>query len=124
MAVSYLERTHKWIKSQGWAYSKIECYISYGIGKGGIRKDAFGFVDTIALDGSSIIAVQSCGADFSPHVKKMTEDPDVAPYVDLWLKSGGRVLLIGWRKVKKVRGGKQMVWRPRIREFTLDDFKT
>lgn len=39
-----------------------------------------------------------------------------------WLSTPGTVLeLWAWRKVKAKRGGKAMVWRPRIVEVTLKD---
>uniref|UniRef100_A0A6M3L687 Uncharacterized protein n=1 Tax=viral metagenome TaxID=1070528 RepID=A0A6M3L687_9ZZZZ len=50
------------------------------------------------------------------------EDQDVAPNMKEWLECNGRVILIGWRKVKKKKGGKATVWAPRIKEYTADDF--
>ena len=38
-----------------------------------------------------------------------------------WLEAGGKLVIIGWRKVKKFRGSKQMIWSPRIKEITLAD---
>ncbi|GAG50239.1 unnamed protein product, partial [marine sediment metagenome] len=39
-----------------------------------------------------------------------------------WLKAGGYIELWAWRKVKKVRGGKQMIWKPRVKIYSLSDF--
>ena len=90
---------------------------------GGIRRDLFGFADLVALGENSIIAVQSCGQAFSEHHKKITQDEYVAPNALKWLECGGRLMLIGWRKVKLKRLGKAMRWQPRIKEYSLEDFK-
>ena len=86
---------------------------------GGVRRDAFGFIDYIALDGKTFVAIQSTGQGFSPHHKKMMGE--ATDYIQKWLAHDGRVILIGWRKLKKKKGGKQMVWKPRIREYYLED---
>lgn len=101
---------------------KVEQWNPYA-GKFGQRKDMFGFGDVIALGENSIIAVQSCGQAFSEHHRKITEDIEVAPNALKWLQCGGRLLLIGWRKVKLKRGGKAMRWEPRIKEYKLQDFQ-
>lgn len=84
-----------------------------------IRQDLFGFIDIICIDKErGIIAVQSTGSAHSAHIKKLTiERKEI---VTEWLQSGAPLELISWRKVKKVRGGKAMVWKPRICDFTLD----
>lgn len=78
------------------------------------RSDLFGIIDIIAI-GEDTIGVQSCGQAFSEHDKKIMESDSREP----WLKAGNRLILIGWRKVKKKRGGKAMVWKPRIKEYKL-----
>ena len=117
--ISPTSRTLEYIRSQGWIADKVERFNPYG-GKFGQRKDMFGFGDIVAMGENSIIAIQSCGKIFSDHHEKLTEDEFVAPNVRLWLKNGGRLLLIGWRKKKLKRGGKAMRWVPRIREYYLD----
>lgn len=88
----------------------------------GLTKDFLGFIDIIALDPSrGIIGVQSCGSSFSEHRRKITED--CAHECIEWLNSGGKVELWGWRKVKVKRGGKAMVWKPRVEEITLESFE-
>jgi len=87
---------------------------------GGFRKDLFGFIDIIALTEDGIMAVQSTGSDFAGHMRKITYDK--AFEVAAWLRCPGTsLMLIGWRKVKKVRGGKQMIWKPRIAMINLDN---
>ena len=119
--ISNTSRTLEYVRSQGWVADKVEQFNQYA-GPHGKRKDMFGFGDIVAMGEGKIIAIQSCGQDFSEHNKKITEDETVAPNALLWLQNGGRLLLIGWRKVKLKKGGKAMRWQPRIQEITLKDF--
>ncbi len=120
--ISNTSRTLEYLRQQGWVADKVEQFNSYA-GKFGTRKDMFGFADIVAMGEGSIIAIQSCGQSFSEHDKKITQDERVAENAYLWLKNGGRLFLIGWRKVKLKRGGKAMRWAPRIKEYELEDFK-
>lgn len=88
----------------------------------GHKSDLFGIFDAIAMDGSSIIGLQACtGSDFKAHFEKITvEKMDNAK---LWLESGGKIELWGWRKLKAKRGGKLMLWHPRVQEITLKDLR-
>ncbi|MGD9825764.1 hypothetical protein [Desulfobacter sp.] len=77
----------------------------------------FNIIDMIALD-NGVVGVQVCGADWMPHVRKITED--YAGNTMAWLSQPGtRLELWGWRKVKKKRGGKLMIWKPRIADILL-----
>lgn len=121
--ISNTSRTLNYIRQQGWVADKVEQFNRYA-GEFGKRKDMFYFADIVAMGEGSIIAIQSCGQAFSEHHKKITEDVNAAPNVDLWLKSGGRLLLIGWRKILIKRGGKAKRWAPRIREYySLEKFE-
>ena len=120
--ISNTSRTLNYIREQGWVADKVEQFNAYA-GKFGQRKDMFGFGDIVAMGENSIIAIQSCGQAFSEHNKKITEDEIVAPNALLWLQNGGRLILIGWRKVKLKKGGKAMRWSPRIKEYIVGDFK-
>jgi len=122
MGISNTSRTLEYLRSRGWICDKVEQFNPHA-GKFGHRKDMFGFGDIIALGENSIIAIQSCGQAFSEHNRKITEDEYVAPNVTKWLECGGRLLLVGWRKVKLKRGGKAMRWSPRIREYSLNEDK-
>ena len=119
--ISNTSRTLEYLRQQGWIADKVEQFNPYA-GKHGLRKDMFGFGDIVAMGENSIIAVQSCGQAFSEHHKKITEDERVAPLALMWLENGGRLMLIGWRKIKLRRGGKAMRWSPRIKEYTREDF--
>lgn len=120
--ISNTSRTLEYIRSRGWIADIVERFNPYA-GKFGKRKDMFGFADIVALGENSIIAIQSCGQSFAEHDRKIRECPETVPNAIKWLESGGRLMLIGWRKVKLKRGGKAMRWQPRIQEYTLQDFK-
>ncbi len=78
----------------------------------GVRKDLFGIIDIIALypDRTRICGVQSCGAAYSEHKKKILS----SFYSPLWLYYGD-LELWGWRKLKSG-------WKPRVYKFSLEDF--
>jgi len=120
--ISPTSRTLEYIRGRGWIADKVEQWNPYA-GKFGKRKDCFGWMDILAMGEGSVIGIQSCGSAFSAHNHKLMDDPDVAPKVRKWLECGGRALLIGWRKVKLRRGAKAMRWEPRLKEYTVEDFK-
>jgi len=119
--ISNTSRTLNYLREQGWVADKVEQWNPYA-GRFGQRKDMFGFGDIVAMGEGSIIAIQSCGQAFSEHYRKITEDEKVAENAILWLENGGRLILIGWRKLKLKKGGKAMRWAPRIKEFEVGDF--
>ncbi len=119
--ISPTSRTLEYLRQQGWEATVVERFLPYA-GKFGQKIDMFGFGDIIAMGEGSIIAVQSCGQSFSAHHKKITEDEYVAPLALKWIESGGRLILIGWRKVKLKRGSKALRWQPRIKEYAISDF--
>jgi hypothetical protein len=105
------------LREENYLADVVEQYNAYS----GQRKDLFGIFDILAVDTVVTLGVQVCGADFSSHVKKMTEEK--REMLLQWLGNPLRMaLLIGWRKVKAKKGGKQMVYRPRIMHFTVDEF--
>lgn len=115
--VSPTQRTLKALKDQGFECGIVERWLS-GPGK---RSDLFGFIDIICMTDAGVLAVQSTGTDFAGHYKKITQD--CAIRARQWIQMpNARLQLWGWRKVKKARGGKLMVYRPRVHEFTLQDF--
>lgn len=116
-SISNTQRTLAFLRDKGMVCHKVEYWNPYA-GPNGKRIDLFNIIDIVALN-KKIIGVQSCGQNFAEHDRKILES-DKAP---LWLKAGGALVLIGWRKVKKKRGGKQMIWKPRIKWYSLDDFK-
>lgn len=62
------------------------------------RKDLFGFIDILALEGETTIAVQSTSwTNVSSRAKKIAESPLVGAVRD----AGWRILIHGWRKNAK-----------------------
>ncbi len=122
MATSPTQRTIRELKNQGRRCAIVEKFNAF-VGPHGVRQDLFGIIDVIALDPErGVVGVQSCGQAFAAHERKFFEER-AQECVD-WLSTPGTVLeLWGWRKVKLARGGKALRWSPRIREFTLEDFK-
>lgn len=113
--------TLKELRARGLKCGMVERFIKHK-GSFGQRKDLFNIIDIIAIDKNNTIGVQSCGQSFSAHLKKMTIEHRQDALE--WLENPNRTLeLWGWRKVKKVRGGKQMIWAPRIKVITLEDLK-
>jgi len=121
-SMSSVQRTIRQLKDNGMVCAVVEKWNPF-VGEHGIRQDLFGIIDILALDPiRGVIGVQCCGSDFSSHIRKITVDK--AQETEDWLNTPGtRLEIWGWRKVKKKRGGKQMVWRPRIQEITLFDLQ-
>ncbi len=114
--LSPTQRTLKAMREQGRLSGIVEKFQRFG-GKFGIRQDLFGFIDIICIDPKDgIIAIQSCGQDFSSHVNKLKEDRNEAVFE--WLKHAP-LELWGWRKVKLKRGGKAMRWKARVADFII-----
>lgn len=109
-----MQRTIKELKDAGVLHWKVEQPYSR-FSK--TRRDLFHIIDLLALD-NGVVGLQVCGSDWMPHIRKMTEDHAV--YTVAWLQQpGARLELWGWRKVKKKRGGKVMIWKPRIADILL-----
>ena len=116
------QRTLKALRDRGAICGIVERFNQYA-GQYGIRQDLFGFIDIIAIEPAlkQITGVQSTGSAFSMHLHMiLVERKEPAMQ---WLISGGRIELWGWRKLKVKRGGKAMVWTPRMREIVLTDFE-
>lgn len=112
------QRTTKVLKGRGLVYAVVERWNPYAR----IRQDLFGIIDIIVLDPArGVVGIQSTGSAFAEHHRKLTQDRRQA-CVD-WLSTPRTALeLWGWRKIKVKRGGKAVVWQPRIRVYTLADF--
>lgn len=117
------QRTMRFLRDQGRRCAIVERFNVHA-GPHGQRQDLFGIIDIIALDPQrGVVGVQSCGSAFSAHKRKIMEEKYQETHD--WLSTPGTVLeLWGWRKVKVKRGGKAMIWKPRIIEITLRDLET
>ncbi len=120
--LSPTQRTLRALREQGLVCAIVEKWNPYG-GSHGIRQDLFGIIDVLALDPQrGVVGVQSTGNDFAGHLRKLTEDR-AQECLD-WLSTPGTTLeLWAWRKVKAQRGGKLLIWQPRVQVFTQADFQ-
>jgi len=110
---SRFERTTAVIRERGHLYWKTEYWNSFSKTK----VDLFNIIDLVVLvPGFCTLGIQVCGSDFQDHVRKITEE--FKENALAWLLCPGNQLeLWGWRQVKKKRGGKAMVWKPRVLNF-------
>ena len=82
-----------------------------------IRRDLFNMFDAIAIkEGEPIIGLQVFTTQWNQHLKHICSNP----LFDVWLSTGALVVFHGWRKVKKKRGGVQMIWKPRVESITIE----
>ena len=119
--MSPTQRTIRALRQKGLVCGIVEKFNPH-VGPHGIRQDLFGIIDIIALDPQrGVIGVQSTGSAFSAHDIKLREDK-AQECID-WLSTPGTVLeLWGWRKIKAKRGGKAMIWAPRLKVYSIEDF--
>lgn len=120
--LSATQRTLRALREQGLVCAIVEKWNPYG-GPHGIRQDLFGIIDVLALDPRrGVVGVQSTGNDFAGHFKKLTEER--AQECLEWLRTPGTALeLWAWRKVKAQRGGKLLLWQPRVQQLNPTDFE-
>ena len=121
--MSPTQRTIRQLKTQGVVCGIVERFNAH-VGPHGIRQDLFGIIDIIALDPQrGVVGIQACaGSGYSSHYQKLTTER--AQDTQNWLETPGTSLHIwAWRKIKKKRGGKAMIWSPRVVEITMDDIK-
>ena len=124
--LSSVQRTVRACREQGRFVEKVEQWISYGSrnaqptpGKPmGTRRDAFGFIDIIAIDTDAIVAIQACTSGRKEHYDMIIANEYALP----WLKAGGRIELWSFSKRVKYKGCKVKIWIPKVEEITLDDF--
>jgi hypothetical protein len=114
--MSPTQRTLALLKSWGWTAGIVERWVPGAF----IRRDLFNIIDIIALTGKEIVGVQSCGEAFAEHQQKIFVE--YAKNARLWIGSGGRLFLFGWRPLKVKRGGVAKRYEPRILEFFPFDF--
>jgi hypothetical protein len=84
------------------------------------RQDLWGLFDQVVVgfEPFSTLYVQSCaGSSHAAHKAKMLANPNLGPV----LKAGNGVALVSWRTKKVKRGGKAVVWVPRLELFSLKE---
>jgi len=116
---SHMQRTLAALRAAGYLSDKAEQWIQYAPQdprqkiRPGERKDLFGWIDVIALAPGKILAVQVCaGSSVAAHIRKIEGERGDA--FRAWIGAGGAAEVWGWRKIKAKRGGKAMIWKPRI----------
>jgi len=119
--MSPTQRTLKELRKMGYKAGIVERWLRYA-GEFGKRQDLFGIIDIIAITPEQTIGIQACGNSFAKHYRKLTEEKNQESYD--WLSCPNRVLEIwSWRKVKKERGKKIMIWQPRIYRLALEELE-
>lgn len=121
--MSPTQRTIRELRKNGRKCAVVEKWNPH-VGEHGIRQDLFGIIDVLALDPQQgVVGIQCCaGSGFSKHLNKLLVEK-AQDTLD-WLETPStRLELWAWRKIKKVRGGKAMVWRPRVQVITLEDIR-
>jgi len=121
------QRTMKELRARGCKCQVVEKWNSFakkkdGTGPPGIRQDLFGIVDILVLEpGRGFLGVQCCaGSGFKRHWDKLTVER-AQDSLDWLTTPGGFLQIWAWRKVKAQRGGKAMIWQPRIQDVTVED---
>lgn len=116
--LSPVQRTLKALRDRGLVCAIVEKFNQYA-GPFGRHEDLFNIIDIIALGPEGVIGIQACGSDFARHKEKIL----VEKYQETsdWLNTPGTSLeLWAWRKIKVKRGGKAMVWKPRVEVIELE----
>jgi len=120
--LSSVQRTLRACREQGRFVEKVEQWLTYGTPKlglpSGTRRDAFGFIDIIAIDTDAIVAIQACTSGRAEHYQKIIDCEYSLP----WLKAGGRIELWSWSKRKIKRGGKAVRWTAKIENISINDY--
>jgi len=100
--MSPTQRALKLLRERGWKVAITERWISFG-GKGGVRSDAFGFGDLLAINPieGELVLVQVCsGTDHSKRRNKIISIPESKD----WILAGGLILLMSFRKLAPRKG--------------------
>ena len=111
---SYTPKTMRLIEIWGWAYWRVESFNSFT----NMKTDLFNIIDFLAITPFSTIGVQACGSDFAGHITKLCIEERTRTVT--WLSAPHRkLILIGWRKVLRKRGGKMRIYKPRVAHIYL-----
>ena len=92
MAASPTQLTLKLLRDQGFVAEVVERWIPGA----NIRKDLFGFVDIVAVDGKRTVGVQATSASNMSARKKKIMESEV---LGLVRSSGWEIWVMGWKKV-------------------------
>lgn len=114
MIVSPTSRTLNLLRKRGWTCGIVERYISFIR----IRVDLYGFIDIVGIHPKrGILGVQTTTtSNQSARITKILKEPRAK----IWLKSGGKIRVMGWSK--KGARGKRKTWQVSERNIVLADF--
>jgi len=119
------QRTMRELRTRGLRCAVVEKWNAFAKRPGdkgppGIRQDLFGIIDVLSLDPErGFLGVQCCSQSSASHRRKMIEE-HAQECLD-WLSTpGGALELWCWRKIKVKRGGKALVWAPKVEEITKE----
>lgn len=117
--MSPTQRSLAHLRDTGWSPWVVERWIP----QARKRLDLWHFGDIIAqkLGERPTIIQTTSGAHVAARVAKIREDPYASEQARIWLASGGRIVVHGWRKVKVKRGGSAMRWQLREVEIVMGD---
>ena len=103
------QRSLAYCKRMGWLAGVVERWLpAPGHPAGGVRKDLFGFIDMVVLDGKGgALGVQATSSsNLSGRWHKVQQNCFSA--ADRWLREGNRIEVWGWAKRHyKLKNGKR-----------------
>lgn len=117
MACSPTSRSLERCRKREWPAQVVEQWNQHS----GTRKDLFGCIDLVALDGNpGVLGIQACSdGDLMTRARKAQEQPHLRD----WLLAGNRFEVWGWKKRphKRKDGTKSDVerWACRVYRITL-----
>lgn len=107
-------RTLELLRDEGYLAQVVEQWIPHSR----TRRDLFGFIDIVAIsEDQGTIGVQATSTgNINARIAKILALPES----QVWLRSGNKILVIGWKKYAKAVDRK--FYRPTLRQLTLEDF--
>lgn len=111
-------RTKAVLREQGIVHGVVERYHPKSTKHPfGCKQDFLNIIDLIALD-NGVVGIQVCGTDLSEHKEKLLETEKLNT-IEWVRQQGARLEVWAWRQLKKVKGKKAMIWKPRIIDILL-----
>ena len=113
-------RTLQLLKGQGYIVDVCERWMrAPSHPGGGVRKDLFGFLDLVAIQGC-IVGIQCTSyAGRKPHKDKI----EAIPAAQEWMNAGAMLVLVTWKKERKRKAdgtkGAAMIWTARAESASL-----
>lgn len=83
------------LRAQGYTAEVVERWLP----RANVRKDLFGFIDLVAMNGDHLLAVQTTTlSSYQQHVTKLKEKED---FLGTWLESAGKFEMHCWGEGRK-----------------------